>query len=201
LDDTNEQIYIVNARGTSWIEMSPEGRIDIFTEKEFSLRSKGDINFHTEKNFNVHARGKINMRSEQETFIESVGKYSLRSESDSIFYSRGKMDLGTSSSQNLYSSAGTSMKSGSEIVIKGSMIYLNTKPGVTVSEPSPIQQITHPKTQQEPGKKTWWMRGDFKSIVGIAPDHEPWKNHEKYTVKSVAPPAAGGSKKFFRSNQ
>jgi hypothetical protein len=201
LDDTNEQIYIVNAAGTAWIEMTPSGRIDIFTENDFSVRSKGDINFHTEKDFNLHVRGKIQVRSEQTTTLESVGDLTMRSESASTLYSKGKQELGTSSAQNLYSSAGTSIRTGGDLVLKGSTIYLNTKSGNIVNEPTAIKQKKHPKTQPEPGKKTWWMRDDFESIVSRAPEHEPWRNHEKFTVKSSTPPPSGESKRITRTNK
>ena len=201
LDDTNEQIYIVNAGGTAWIEMTPTGRIDIYTDNDFSVRSKGDINFHTEKDFNLHARGKIQVRSEQTTTLESVGDLVIRSESASTLYSKGNQDLGTGSAQNLYSSAGTSIRTSGDLILKGSMIYLNTKAGNVVSEPPAIKQKKHPKTQPEPGKKTWWIRDEFESIVARAPEHEPWKNHEKFTVKSVTPTPSGESKKITRTNK
>lgn len=201
MDDTNEQIYIVNAGGTAWIEMTPTGRIDIYTDNDFSVRSKGDINFHTEKDFNLHARGKIQVRSEQTTTLESVGDLVIRSESASTLYSKGKQDLGTGSAQNLYSSAGTSIRTSGDLILKGSMIYLNTKAGNVVSEPPAIKQKKHPKTQPEPGKKTWWIRDEFESIVTRAPEHEPWKNHEKFTVKSVTPSPSGESKKITRTNK
>lgn len=187
LDDTNEQIYIINAQGTAWIEMSPSGRIDIYTEKDFNLRSKGDINIHSEKDFNLHVRGKIQVKSELTTTIESISDLSIKTKAKADVFSSNQMNIGTNSTLNLYSAAPMSIKSNSELVIKGSMVYINTKGGTTVNEPKDIEEVRHPQTKQVGGRKTWWVEGEFKSIVKIAPDHEPWKNHEKYTVKAASP--------------
>lgn len=187
LDDTNEQIYIINAQGTAWIEMSPSGRIDIYTEKDFNLRSKGDINFHTEKDFNLHVRGKIQTKCETTTSFESVGDYTVKTNAQAKLYSRGQMNIGTNSTMNLSSSAQMNLKSSSDLVIKGSMVYINTKDAPLVSEPKDLVENKHPQTKQVGGRKTWWVEGEFKSIVKLAPDHEPWKNHEKFTVKATTP--------------
>lgn len=194
LDDTNEQIYIINSRGTAWVEMSPEGKIDIYSDQDFSLRTKGNINFHTEQDFNLHARGNINVKTEKTTNWESVGNYTVKTDAAAKLFSKSTMEIGTSSTLNVYSQAAMSVRSESNLIIKGSMVYINTQPGNTVSEPPDIVEQKHPETKQVGGRKTWWVEGEFKSIVPRAPDHEPWKNHEKYTVKAVTPSPASSDK-------
>lgn len=201
LDDTNEQIYIINARGTAWVEMSPEGKIDIYTDQDFSLRSKGNVNIHTEKDFNVHARGDINIKTEKTTNWESVNNYTVKTNAAAKLFSKGIMEIGTSSSLNMFSQSAMSVRSNSTLTVKGSMVYINTQPGNTVTEPKDIKENKHPETKQVGGRKTWWVEGDFKSITPRAPDHEPWKNHEKYTVKAVTPsPDAGDNEVGDRPN-
>ena len=202
LDDTNEQIYIINARGTAWIEMSADGKIDMYCDQDFSLRSKRNINFHSEGDFNIHSRGDINIKSEKTFNCESVGNYAVKTNASAKLFSKNSMELGSSSTMNLHSQAAMSVKSNADLVVKGSMVYINTKSGATVSEPTDLAENKHPETKQVGGRKTWWVEGEFKSIVSRAPDHEPWKNHEKYTIKAATPsPAADNKPVGPRPNQ
>lgn len=178
LDDTNEQIYIVNARGTAWIELSPSGKIDIFSDSDFSVRSKGSLNFHAEKDINMHCRGKFQLKSENNISIETLKNITAKAKSTCTLYSSGDMDIGTGSILSMYGSSKINLKTGGDLIIKGSMVYINSSPsGKTVSEPKNIPEQTHRETKQI--KKGWWPQGNFKSIVTRAPDHEPWLNHEK----------------------
>jgi hypothetical protein len=178
LDDTNEQIYIVNARGTAWIELSPSGKIDIYSDSDFSVRSKGSLNFHAEKDINMHCRGKFQLKSETTIGIEALTNITAKAKGSCTLFSGRDFDIGTSSILSMYGAAKTNIKSNGEMVIKGNMVYINSSPsGKTVSEPNNIPEKNHPDTKQI--KKGWWPQGTFKSITSRAPDHEPWPNHEK----------------------
>jgi len=178
LDDTNEQIYVVNAKGTAWVELSPSGKIDIFGESDFSVRSKGSLNFHAEKEINMHCRGKFQLKSEASINIESSCNLTVKAKGSGKIFSRNEMDIGSYAGLNLYGAASLNIKTNGILVAKGSMVFINSAPsGKIVPEPQDIPEQSHPKTQQI--KKGWWPQGTFKSIVSRAPDHEPWDNHEK----------------------
>lgn len=61
LDDTNERIYLSTYEGKSWIEMDVAGNIDVFAERNISMRAKKDINFSTDESFRVKAKKGIFM--------------------------------------------------------------------------------------------------------------------------------------------
>jgi hypothetical protein len=178
LDDTNEQIYVVNARGTAWVELSPSGKIDIFGESDFSVRSKGSLNFHAEKEINMHCRGNFQLKSEASINIESSKNITAKAMGTCKLFSRGEMNLGSNSELNLYGAAALNIKTSGILVAKGSMVYINSAPsGKVVSEPTDLAQRNHPKTVKI--KQGWWPQGTFKSITTRAPEHEPWTDHEK----------------------
>ena len=52
LHTSEDLIYIGNSRGTSWIEMSSDGKIDIFAEDSISIHTKQDFNFYADRDFN-----------------------------------------------------------------------------------------------------------------------------------------------------
>ena len=86
MHDTKGLIYIGNAAGTSWVEMTKGGKIDIFASDSVSIHTKGDFNFTADENFNVKAKninmmatGNTDIVTEGITSIDSVGTIGLRS--------------------------------------------------------------------------------------------------------------------------
>jgi uncharacterized protein YdaT len=78
LHDTKDLIYIANSKGTSWVEITSEGKIDIFATDSVSLHTKGDYNITADENFNVTAKN-INMMASGNTDIVTTGITSIDS--------------------------------------------------------------------------------------------------------------------------
>lgn len=53
LHNSEDLIYIGNARGTAWIELTSDGKIDIFSADSISIRTKQDFNFRCDRDFNL----------------------------------------------------------------------------------------------------------------------------------------------------
>lgn len=63
LHNSEDLIYISNSRGTAWIELTSDGKIDIHAQDSISIMSDQDINFTAERDFNVDAGRNINMKA------------------------------------------------------------------------------------------------------------------------------------------
>ena len=63
LHNSEDLIYIANSRGTAWIELSSDGKIDIHAQDSISVMSDNDINFTAERDFNIEAGRNINMKA------------------------------------------------------------------------------------------------------------------------------------------
>jgi hypothetical protein len=63
LHNSEDLIYIGNSRGTAWIEITSDGKIDIHAQDSVSVMSDNDINFTAERDFNVEAGRNINMKA------------------------------------------------------------------------------------------------------------------------------------------
>ena len=61
LHNSEDLIYIGNARGTTWIELTSNGKIDIYAEDSISLHTKQDFNVTADRDINLTATGNINM--------------------------------------------------------------------------------------------------------------------------------------------
>jgi uncharacterized protein (DUF2345 family) len=61
LHNSEDLIYIANSRGTAWIELTSDGKIDIHAQDSISIMSDNDINFTAERDFNIEAGRNINL--------------------------------------------------------------------------------------------------------------------------------------------
>jgi hypothetical protein len=73
MHNTHDFIYICNSRGTAWIEMTSNGKIDIFAEDSVSIHSSNDFNFRADRDVNIEAGRAINMRSVKGSFSVDSG--------------------------------------------------------------------------------------------------------------------------------
>ena len=62
LHNTEDLIYIGNSRGTAWIELTSDGKMDIFCTDSISVRTKKDFNFYADRDFNIDAGRNFNIR-------------------------------------------------------------------------------------------------------------------------------------------
>jgi hypothetical protein len=61
--NTEDLIYITNARGTSWIELTSDGKIDIFAQDSISVHTANDLNFYADRDINMEAGRNINIKA------------------------------------------------------------------------------------------------------------------------------------------
>jgi uncharacterized protein (DUF2345 family) len=82
MHNSEDLIYIGNSRGTAWIELTSNGKIDIYSEDSISVRTAQDlnfkadrdINFQADRDFNVKAKKNITMEAQDEDFQLIVGR-------------------------------------------------------------------------------------------------------------------------------
>lgn len=64
--NSEDFIYIANSRGTAWIEMSSDGKIDVYARDSVSLHSQNDLNIRADRDINMEAGRNINMKATAE---------------------------------------------------------------------------------------------------------------------------------------
>ena len=62
MSDTNDIIYIINKRGTGYIEIDGDGNIDVFGKGSFNVRTTGDMNLRADQNVNIEAGQNVNTK-------------------------------------------------------------------------------------------------------------------------------------------
>lgn len=135
MHNSEDFIYITNSRGTAWVELTSDGKIDIYAQDSISLFTENDFNLHAMRDINMEAGRNINMRaSAQWSDLQSHknGKRSGQIHIESYFGTNvtagaggGALSLNTSRDWNLKvdgeikieASSNVSLLSGADIMI------------------------------------------------------------------------------------
>jgi hypothetical protein len=77
LHNTHDLIYIANSKGTSWIEMTSNGKIDIYAADSVSIHTENDFNFRADRDINLEAGRDMNVSVKGSFQLDVVNDYTL----------------------------------------------------------------------------------------------------------------------------
>lgn len=72
LHNSEDLIYIGNAKGTAWVELTSNGKIDIYAADSISIHTENDLNIKADRDINMEAGRNINMKATAEYQSRSV---------------------------------------------------------------------------------------------------------------------------------
>ena len=104
MHNSSDLIYISNSKGSAWVELSSNGKIDIYAEDSISVHSEQDFNFRADRDINLEAGRNINMQAYSGIQMQSVDRFYITCDNE------GKINI----SNNLQVTVGAElrMKSG-----------------------------------------------------------------------------------------
>lgn len=76
LHNSSDLIYIGNSKGTAWIELTSNGKMDVYCEDSISMRTKGDFNLRADRDFNIEAGRNFNVAAHNDMNVNVDQKYS-----------------------------------------------------------------------------------------------------------------------------
>ena len=84
LHNTEDLIYISNSKGTAWLEMTSDGKIDIYAEDSISMYSGNDFNFTANRNVTIEAGANLYLKASDNHNASSKpgGKIQIESAAD-----------------------------------------------------------------------------------------------------------------------
>ena len=210
MHNSQDLIYIANSKGTAWIEMTSNGKIDIFANDSVSIHSEYDFNFRADRDINLEAGRNINIRAlkNMETnvtghyflIVDEDSKISIKKDKDETVGQDYKLTVGQDlhhsvASDTLQTTGGQfNVKAGGQYRETASQIHMNGPTADTASSavvPPLISTYNLPNRKQNAG----WANGNFyksdniNSIMQRVPTHEPWDQHENVNPAKFSPPA------------
>ena len=97
LHNSEDLIYIGNSKGTTWIELTSNGKIDIYAKDSVSVHTENDYNVTADRDINLTAGGNINLNAGSEARITSGADTSLLSAANiKLTSSGGKVYMNSS---------------------------------------------------------------------------------------------------------
>lgn len=207
MHNSEDLIYIGNARGTTWIELSSNGKIDIFAEDSVSIHTENDLNIRADRDINLEAGRNINMKAvegrirlEAATNFEVLalvnGKITVKGNYEHVISGNtkvttaGNFDLKTTGANKFTAGGTTDIKSGGNHTETAAQIHMNG-PGASAAESAePIVALSlhpNPLTAVEAGWKNLYQEGTIDSIMKRVPMHEPWLLHENQLPEFLTP--------------
>jgi len=109
LHNSEDLIYIGNARGTTWIELTSNGKIDVYAEDSVSIHTKADFNVTADNNINLTAKNDVNIKAGNNFNVKAGTDYNIKAGAD------GKLTVGGQSN----------IKAGGNHVETASQIHMN----------------------------------------------------------------------------
>jgi hypothetical protein len=209
MHNSEDLIYIANARGTAWIELSSNGKIDIFASDSVSIHTENDFNFKADRDVNIEAGRNINMKAETgrmhvETFTDleflvnndaklTVGaNLDILVGTDTKISQTGNFEVNSNGDNRLTAGQDTSFGSGGNHKESAAQIHMNSnlpaEAAVSATFVKPLTLNANPATSTI---KSWadarYQSGTVDSIMKRVPMHEPWLLHENQAPAQVTP--------------
>lgn len=208
MHNSEDLIYIANARGTTWIELTSNGKIDIYAADSVSIHTDTDLNIRADRDINLEAGRNINMRTEtgkwhteiatdMEFLINADAKLTVGSNLDILVGAKTKistnnnLDIASGAETKISSVADINMGSGSEIKINGTKINFN---GPNNAAPAAVADFVQPydlrdniATSTVAGWDKRYQAGVVQSLMKRIPMHEPWALHEHRSPDLLTP--------------
>ena len=109
---SEDLIYINNSKGSCWIEMSSNGKLDVYAEDSISFHSEADINMQAGRDINLHAANNINLTSNQNTYHSVGANYELKVDGEGKISVSGNIDVKTTSTIKVQADSNVEMTAG-----------------------------------------------------------------------------------------
>jgi predicted chitinase len=93
LHNSSDLIYIGNSKGTAWIELTSNGKIDMFADDSVSIHTKADFNFRADRDFNLEAGRSVNIKAMKNLEVNVQGFMNLLVDDYAKWAIRDNLDL------------------------------------------------------------------------------------------------------------
>jgi len=170
LHNSEDLIYVGNSKGTTWIEMTANGKIDVYAEDSVSIHTKQDFNFNADRDVNIEAGRNINVKAGSNIQLES-SEWLLKANSS------GYITVGAQLHENIGSDYFFTL-GGDSHTVKASGKTDHASPATRSGSPSasPAASVGSLYTFDSP---------NATSIMKRVPQHEPWNHHENFDPANV----------------
>jgi hypothetical protein len=184
MDDDAGSIYVINASGSSWFEMTQSGQVFAYSSGGVTMRTRGDFNIHSDQTFRVMALKGIQMRTDGDFVLEGKNKFDITGGKELLLFGNQKLMLFSEKGKILADAQGDiSIKSKANLAIdaeKNISIADNKAEAINLRAGGKRGLSLYDKNYDtvQDGATGLWKVDKTKpaspTICPIFPTHEPW---------------------------
>ena len=187
LHNSEDLIYITNSRGTAWVELTSNGKIDIYSQDSVSIHTENDLNIRADRDINLEAGRNFNLKTGGYSTTQIGGDYHLKVGGlgqievdgtmdmtygdDTAMTVGGSYNLNTSTDNNFTAGGNTNINSGGNHIETADKIHMN---GPAADKASKATKPDAIPTHKNPTDES----NTLDSILQRVPGTEPWPGHE-----------------------
>jgi hypothetical protein len=93
LHNSEDLIYIAHGSGGSWIEMTANGKIDIYAKDSVSIHTENDFNFKADRDINIEAGNNINIKAGNQMMTETSANWEVKVGADGKLTCAGSSNI------------------------------------------------------------------------------------------------------------
>ena len=200
MHNSEDLIYIGNSRGTTWIEMSSDGKIDIHAQDSVSIMTENDLNITAERDINMEAGRNVNIKAagrnqdgsetgrvqieSMQDFNLHVGKNSkitvgknqhIKVKESQYIDTTKSLHIHSGKDNRLTALGSTHITSAKEHRETATYVHMN---GPKAAPANTSEQVTPLSTNTLPRVLSGGPISKYESILARSPQHEPWPHHE-----------------------
>ena len=205
MHNSEDLIYIGNSKGTTWIELTSNGKIDIYAKDSISIHTENDLNIKADRDINMEAGRNINLKSingrvhadvgtDFELVITRDGKVTVGNNHETVV--QGNTKITNTGNFDLFSGG------NNKYTAKGDQDFRTfNRQTSTADQPSksradvadtaaPISKLSvhnNPTTSTTNGWDRRYQGDLTTSIMKRVPMHEPWILHENQAPQFLTP--------------
>lgn len=155
MHNTEDLIYIANAKGTTWIELTSNGKVDIYAASDVSIHSEANMNFKADGSMYFEAGADIHMKAGANIFQTSAANWEIKAGADGKITTAANLDL--SSGGDTRSNAANTHWTASSHTYTG-----------PIDQNGPAATAATEAAEADPSQRV--------------PEHEPWDGHENLHI-------------------
>lgn len=167
MHNSEDLIYIGNSRGTTWIELTSNGKIDIYAKDSVSIHTQNDLNVTADRDINLTAGRSINLNAGTDINQQSGANFNLKVGAAGKITTGGTLDIKaagatkiTGNGIDVKSAGAIKNEAGGVFSAKGSSVDLdggavNLNCGAAGSASSAADAPAAPKATRIPTAEPW----------------------------------------------
>jgi hypothetical protein len=207
MHNSEDLIYIGNAKGTTWIELTSNGKIDIYAQDSISIHTQNDLNIRADRDINMEAGRNLNIKTQGgrcqmdiatdwKVTVGQNNQITVGQNWEHVVGAASKittaagLDIATTGDNKFSASGSTHIASGGRHYETATRIDMNGPPASLAASATPVTQLNlhqNPVTNVAAGWAIKYQDGTVGSIMKRIPMHEPWILHENQAPQLLTP--------------